>query len=149
MDLFHPTGSRQGHDVQRDLSRAPKGTHEFSSPDFERHQSAYRDASLSPALPIRPSAIPTIRATAIWRLCRSALRRNLSTGLLISANYQYSHGISDGSNGDGESDSLQNNNCRSCERGNADFDVRHNFTTSVIWMVPVGKGHSCWETRPA
>jgi hypothetical protein len=32
-------------------------------------------------------------------------------------------------------------NCRSCERGATDFDVRHNFTTSAIWMVPVGKGH--------
>ena len=70
-----------------------------------------------------------------------SLRRNLRTGLLISANYQWSHGISDGSNGDGESDTPQNMNCRSCERGNTDFDVRHNFTTSAIWMLPVGKGH--------
>jgi hypothetical protein len=70
-----------------------------------------------------------------------SLRRNLRTGLLISANYQWSHGINDGSNGDGESDTPQNMNCRSCERGDADFDVRHNFTTSAIWMVPVGKGH--------
>ena len=70
-----------------------------------------------------------------------SLRRNLRTGLLISANYQWSHGINDGSNGDGESDTPENMNCRSCERGDADFDVRHNFTTSAIWMVPVGKGH--------
>jgi hypothetical protein len=70
-----------------------------------------------------------------------SLRRNLRTGLLISANYQWSHGINDGSNGDGESDTPQNMNCRSCERGDADFDVRHNFTTSAIWMIPVGKGH--------
>jgi len=41
------------------------------------------------------------------------LRRNLSTGLLVSANYQWSHGISDGSNGDGESDMPENMNCRS------------------------------------
>jgi hypothetical protein len=70
------------------------------------------------------------------------LRRSLKTGVLVSANYQWSHGINDGSNGDGESDTPQNMNCRSCERGNADFDVRHNFTASMIWMLPVGKGHS-------
>jgi len=70
-----------------------------------------------------------------------SLRRNLRTGLLISANYQWSHGISDGSNGDGESDTPENMNCRSCERGNSDFDIRHNFTTSAIWILPVGKGH--------
>jgi Carboxypeptidase regulatory-like domain/TonB dependent receptor-like, beta-barrel len=66
-----------------------------------------------------------------------SLRRNLRTGLLVSANYQWSHGINDGSNGDGESDTPQNMNCRSCERGDADFDVRHNFTTSAIWLIPV------------
>lgn len=69
------------------------------------------------------------------------LKRNLTTGLLVSANYQWSHGISDGSTGDGESDTPQNMNCRSCERGATDFDVRHNFTTSAIWILPVGKGH--------
>jgi hypothetical protein len=69
-----------------------------------------------------------------------SLRRNLRTGLLVSANYQWSHGISDGSNGDGESDTPENMNCRSCERGNTDFDVRHNFTANAIWMLPVGRG---------
>jgi hypothetical protein len=77
-----------------------------------------------------------------------SLRRNLRTGLLISANYQWSHGISDGSNGDGESDTPENMNCRSCERGNTDFDIRHNFTTSAIWMLPVGKGHTLMGNAP-
>ncbi len=80
---------------------------------------------------------------------QASLRRNLKTGLLISANYQYSHGISDGSNGDGESDSLQNNNCRTCDRGNADFDVRHNFTTQPHLDGAGGEGPSlAWATRP-
>ncbi|MBO0861403.1 MAG: TonB-dependent receptor [Chloracidobacterium sp.] len=68
------------------------------------------------------------------------LRRNITTGLLISANYQWSHGLSDGSNGGGESDTPENANCRACEYGATDFDVRHNFTTSAVWIVPVGKG---------
>ena len=69
------------------------------------------------------------------------LRRNLSTGLLISANYQWSHEITDGSTGDAESDTYQNVLCRQCERGAADFDVRHHITASTIWNVPVGNGH--------
>jgi Carboxypeptidase regulatory-like domain len=69
------------------------------------------------------------------------LRRNLSTGLLISANYQWAHEISDGSTGDAENDSYENVLCRQCERGAADFDIRHNFTASTIWDMPVGKGH--------
>lgn len=70
------------------------------------------------------------------------LKRNISTGLLISANYQWSHGISDGSNGGGESDPPQNMNCRSCERASQDFDIRHYFTSSAIWRIPAGKGHA-------
>jgi hypothetical protein len=69
-----------------------------------------------------------------------SLRRNLSTGLLISANYQWSHELSDGSSGGGESDVPQNMSCRACEYGATDFDIRHNFTTSAIWILPVGKG---------
>ncbi len=68
------------------------------------------------------------------------LRRNVATGLLMSANYQWSHGISDGSNGDGESDTPENMNCRSCERADTDFDIRHNFTASTVWTVPAGNG---------
>ncbi len=69
------------------------------------------------------------------------LKRNLSKGLLVVANYQWSHEISDGSTGDGENDTWQNVLCRQCERGAADFDVRHNLTASTIWNIPVGKGH--------
>ena len=116
-----------------------KGTHEFSSQTLN---------GINPLTGTRPFASLTnstigygnYQGNSDLEAFQSSLRRNISTGLLISANYQYSHGISDGSDGDGESDSLQNNNCRTCERGNADFDVRHNFSSSVVWMVPVGKG---------
>jgi Carboxypeptidase regulatory-like domain len=117
-----------------------KGTHEFSSQTLN---------GINPLNGTRPFAVLTnstisygnYQANSDLEALQVGLKRNLSTGLLVSASYQYSHGISDGSNGDGESDGLQNNNCRTCERGNADFDVRQNFTTSIIWIVPVGKGH--------
>jgi hypothetical protein len=73
------------------------------------------------------------------------LQRNLSTGLLISANYQWSHGLSDGSSGGGESDTPENMNCRKCEYADSDFDIRHNFTTSAVWTLPVGRGHRLLE----
>lgn len=68
------------------------------------------------------------------------LKRNLYNGLLVSANYQYAHILGDGSNGGGESDSPENVNCRPCEYGNTDYDMRNNFTASAIWQVPVGRG---------
>jgi hypothetical protein len=118
-----------------------KGTHLF--------QKGLALNGINPVTGIRPYASLT-NSTIGWttydansnlEALQISLRRNLSTGLLISANYQWSHGISDGSNGDGESDTPENMNCRSCERGATDFDVRHNFTTSAVWIVPVGKGH--------
>ena len=80
-------------------------------------------------------------ANSNYNALQVGLKRNMYRGLLVSANYQYSHGISDGSNGGGESDTPENNNCRSCERASTDFDIRHNFSTSAIWTVSVGKGH--------
>jgi hypothetical protein len=117
-----------------------KGTHEYSSQTLN---------GINPVTGLRPFASLTTstigytssHANGNLEALQLGLKRSLKTGLLVSANYQYSHGISDGSNGDGESDSLENNNCRSCGRGNADFDVRHNFTSSLIWIVPAGKGH--------
>jgi hypothetical protein len=116
-----------------------KGTHEFSAQTLN---------GINPLTGTRPFASLTnstigytnYQGNSDLEALQVGLRRNISTGLLISANYQYSHDISDGSNGDGESDSLQNNNCRTCDRGNADFDVRQNFTTSVIWNIPAGRG---------
>lgn len=79
---------------------------------------------------------------------QAGLQRNLSTGLLVVANYQWSHEITDGTNGDAEIDTYQNVLCRQCERGAADFDVRHNFTASTIWDVPVGKGRAILADAP-
>lgn len=70
------------------------------------------------------------------------LKRNMFNGLLLSANYQYGHILSDGSNGGGESDSWENNNCRSCEWGSTDYDVTHNFSGSIIWTLPIGRGQA-------
>jgi hypothetical protein len=115
-----------------------KGTHEFSSQTLN---------GINPLTGTRPFAGLTnaiigytnYEGNSDMEALQVGLRRNMSTGLLISANYQFSHVISDGSNGDGESDTLQNNNCRTCDRGNADFDVRNNFTSSVIWNIPAGR----------
>jgi hypothetical protein len=68
--------------------------------------------------------------------------RSLATGLLVAASYQWSHSISDGSNGGGEASTAQNVNCRSCERASTDFDVRQNFSASAIWRIPAGRGHT-------
>jgi hypothetical protein len=69
------------------------------------------------------------------------VRRDLRTGLLV-ANYQWSHSIDDGSVGGAEANVPQNQNCLSCDRASSIFDMRSYFTSSAIWQVPVGRGHT-------
>jgi hypothetical protein len=67
------------------------------------------------------------------------LRRNMSTGLLVSASYELSHSIDNGGIGGGEADVPQNLACLSCERGPSDEDMRHYFSASTVWQLPVGR----------
>ncbi len=70
------------------------------------------------------------------------LQRNFSTGLLLSVNYEFSHSINNGGIGGGESDTPQNIKCLPCERASSDQDMRHYFTTSSVWQLPIGRGHA-------
>src|SRR5215471_4566587 len=71
-----------------------------------------------------------------------ALRRSVSRGLLLSANYTWSHEIDDGSNGSGDGDSLtpQNVACQPCERASGAFDVRHVLNVNAMYELPFGPG---------
>jgi hypothetical protein len=68
------------------------------------------------------------------------LQRDYSTGLQFSINYELSHSINNGGIGGGESDTPENPNCLPCERASSDQDMRHYFTASTVWQVPMGRG---------
>ncbi len=77
-----------------------------------------------------------------------SLKRNFARGLLVSANYTWSHSIDDGSNGSGDGDSItaQNVSCwpraaTQCgERASSAFDARHVFNANFIYELPFGAG---------
>jgi Carboxypeptidase regulatory-like domain len=77
-----------------------------------------------------------------------SLKRNFSHGLLVSANYTWSHSIDDGSNGSGDGDSLapQNVSCwpkeaPECgEKANSAFDAPNVFNANFIYEPPFGAG---------
>jgi hypothetical protein len=66
------------------------------------------------------------------------LRRAFHNGFLLSSNYMWSHSINDGSIGGGDSDTVQNSFCRSCDKASSDFDVRHSFNLSTVYAIPFG-----------
>lgn len=71
-----------------------------------------------------------------------AVKRTFARGLLLSANYQWSHEIDDGSDGSGDGDSLvaQNVACQACERASGIWDVRHVFNANAVYQLPFGPG---------
>jgi hypothetical protein len=70
------------------------------------------------------------------------LQRHLSSGLVLGANYMWSHAINDGSLGGGEADivSSQNPFCRTCDRADSAQDIRHFFTANSVYELPFGAG---------
>jgi hypothetical protein len=73
---------------------------------------------------------------------QTSLQRSMSTGLLLSVNYEWSHSIDNGGIGGGEADAPQNVACTRCERSSSDQDLRSYLSVSTIWRLPVGRGRA-------
>jgi hypothetical protein len=82
------------------------------------------------------------QGTRAYNALELGLHRDYRTGLLVSANYQFSHSIDDGAPGGAEAVTPQNQNCIRCERANGQFDMRHYLSASAIWQLPIGHGHA-------
>jgi hypothetical protein len=71
-----------------------------------------------------------------------AMRRALARGLLVTANYMWSHEIDNGSNGSGDGDEVapQNPLCQACETASGAWDARHVFNGNAVYQLPFGPG---------
>ena len=103
---------------------------------------------VNPATGLRPYAgyssveYNTTNGVSNFNALQAGLQRRMSAGLQISASYQYSHAIDDGSVGGSEATIPENVACRSCERASSTFDVRSYFSASGLWQIPVGRGRT-------
>jgi hypothetical protein len=103
---------------------------------------------VNPATGLRPypaySSVEynTTNGVSNFNALQVGLQRRLSGGVLLSASYQYSHAIDDGSVGGSEAAIPENVACRSCERASSIFDVRSYFSASGLWQIPLGRGHA-------
>jgi hypothetical protein len=72
----------------------------------------------------------------------AALRRPFSNGLLLAANYMWSHEIDNGSNGSGDGDEIQPQNqaCQACDTASGAWDARHVFNGNAVYQLPFGHG---------
>lgn len=72
---------------------------------------------------------------------QASLKRTFTHGLMWESNYMWSNSQNDASVGGGEANAPENVNCVSCEWGPSIYDIRHVFTTAVVYDLPVGSGH--------
>ncbi|HWA95053.1 MAG TPA: TonB-dependent receptor [Terracidiphilus sp.] len=80
---------------------------------------------------------------------QASLMRRAGHGLYFQGNYTYGHVIDNVQDQGLFASEPQDNNNIAAERGNGSGDVRHNFTYSVVYDIPMGEGHSFLGTAPA
>lgn len=71
-----------------------------------------------------------------------SMRRPFANGLLVTANYAYTHEIDNGSNGSGDGDEIspQNPLCLSCDWASGTWDARHVVNGNAVYELPFGQG---------
>jgi hypothetical protein len=71
-----------------------------------------------------------------------SVRRPFNHGLLVAANYAYTHELDNGSNGSGDGDEIspQNPLCLSCEWASGTWDARHVANGNAVYELPFGRG---------
>jgi len=72
---------------------------------------------------------------------QASLLRSAGRGLQLQTQYMWSHNIGD-NGGAGDGQNIMISGCRPCDRGDADWDVRHTFTSSGVYDLPYGRGRA-------
>jgi Carboxypeptidase regulatory-like domain/TonB dependent receptor len=100
--------------------------------------------AFAPAIPWRGSV-----GMSSYNGLSVALRRSFSHGLLVTANYTWSHEIDNGSNGSGDGDEIspQNPSCLACDRASGVWDARHVVNSNVVYQLPFGHGEPLLNNR--
>jgi hypothetical protein len=73
---------------------------------------------------------------------QASVQRRYQAGLVFNAQYQLGQAKDQGAAGSNEASYPQDLNCRVCEWADSNFDVRHQFTTSWVYDLPLGDGSS-------
>ncbi|HEY3626180.1 MAG TPA: TonB-dependent receptor [Terracidiphilus sp.] len=107
------------------------------------------DASLG----IGPNAllITESRAMMNYNALQTVLRQHLNHGLEFTANYTYGRAMTNSLgnyalNVNGFSGAFQNYYDSGADYGSAGYDVRHNFSATGVYAVPVGRGEEYFSS---
>jgi hypothetical protein len=79
---------------------------------------------------------------------QASIMRRAGHGVYFQGNYTYGHVIDNVQDQGLFSSEPQDNNNIASERGNGSGDVRHNFTYSILYDLPIGTGHAFLGSAP-
>jgi hypothetical protein len=68
------------------------------------------------------------------------VKRPLRKGLLWQSEYMWSHALNDNAIGGGESTAVMISTNREADKADSNYDIRHNWSTNLVWQLPVGPG---------
>jgi hypothetical protein len=92
-----------------------------------------------------PITATRYRGSSSYNALQTKLEKRFAKGLSLLSSYTWAHAIDDSpggvcANGAGARDCGPDDPLRpELERGNADVDVRHRFTFSNVWDLPIGR----------
>ena len=69
---------------------------------------------------------------------QASLQRAFAKGWLFQTQYMWGKAISDNA-GSGEGGQIQDIACRACDRGPANYDIRHTFTGNSVYQLPFAR----------
>jgi hypothetical protein len=116
-----------------------KGTH------FGIQNNLNQPYDRSPALPNGITPYPgwgatinyfALESNSIYNGLTVTWQRRFVRGFFYTLNYTYSKSIDEVSDFNSAPVELQNDRCLTCDRGRADWDMGHQFTTSFSWVCP-------------
>jgi hypothetical protein len=97
------------------------------------------------------------RATSIRHAGYIDIRRQVSRGLLLTANYTYGKGIDTASDASPDTRVLSSGQSRgqvslggslAADRAISTYDVKNNFSSAFLWDVPLGRGRQFLTNAP-
>jgi hypothetical protein len=107
--------------------------------------------------PINPNGVGAINATEMigngdYNALQAKLNRRMSSGLLLTAAYTWSHTLDDSPSAFGESGGVimgaNGTPLLAFERGNSDTDQRQLFSLSSLYELPFGRGKAFGNDAP-
>ncbi|HVF89746.1 MAG TPA: TonB-dependent receptor [Blastocatellia bacterium] len=122
-----------------------KGTKLLAARDFNQPAPAPVQFVIRPIPQFDDINIIESRANSNYHSLQVRLQQRLDFGLSFLSAYTWSKSIDDASNfftSAGDPNFPQDSNNLRAERGRSNFDVRHRFSLSYSYDIPIGRGHA-------